>query len=63
MTEFVWTCHVCGKKRPDDKISVYIRHRTLPNGVEIDENIRYCNDKPACKNEAKHVTFIGKELK
>ncbi len=52
-----WTCHVCGKLRPDDKISVYSRVSTR-FGVELTENVRYCNDNPDCVEKAKTFTFL-----
>jgi hypothetical protein len=52
-----WTCHVCGELRPDDKINVYSRVSTR-FGVELTENVRYCNDKPDCFEKAKVVTFL-----
>jgi hypothetical protein len=52
-----WTCHVCGELRPDDKIGVYSRVSTR-FGVELTENVRYCNDKPDCFEKAKAVTFL-----
>ena len=55
-----WNCHVCGKLRPDDKISVH--SRTVTRGVvEIKENVRYCNDNPECVEGAKKVTWLGAE--
>lgn len=43
--ELTWTCHVCGEKRPDGKISV---HKI---GI-IGANVRYCNDREACEQGA-----------
>jgi hypothetical protein len=53
-----WTCHVCGKLRPDDKINVYSRVSTR-FGVELTENVRYCNDNPDCFERAKTFTFLS----
>jgi hypothetical protein len=56
--DLTWTCHVCGKVRPDDKISVY--HRIITHDIiDITENIRYCNDNPDCVEGAKTKTFVG----
>ena len=56
MPEFEWTCHVCGKMRPDEAISV--RQRPLGiDGVDACQNIRYCNDDPECVEESK-TTFL-----
>lgn len=57
-----WTCSICGKWRPDDKISVYttpIIDKELGNIGE--QNTRYCNDNQKCIDEA-HLknNFRGK---
>jgi len=47
-----WRCHVCGKQRPDDKISVLSKPITLPDGRIIgQQNVRYCNDNPSCQQQ------------
>lgn len=43
-----WTCHICGDERPDDKISVRQHQETMENGVEVTQNVRYCNDRRYC---------------
>lgn len=53
-----WTCHVCGKERPDERISVYSRQKTLPGGVVMTENVRYCNDSPDCEAKARDVHWM-----
>lgn len=59
-----WTCHVCGKLRPDDKISVYTRddsaRHDFPPGT-IQTNVRYCNDNPECEKNARYVDFMPSE--
>lgn len=52
-----WTCHICGKERPDDKISVH-SHPVKINTIEVTENVRYCNDNPACAEAAKTFHFL-----
>jgi hypothetical protein len=54
-----WTCHVCGKSRPDNKISV---HSTtiIKNDIPITQNVRYCNDNPDCIEGAKTIDWINK---
>lgn len=42
-----WTCHVCKDNRPDRFISVFKRE-LVRNEVPLTENIRHCNDRPAC---------------
>jgi len=44
-----WTCHVCGDERPDEFISVAKHKHLYPNGFEIQNNVRYCNDRKACR--------------
>ena len=42
-----WTCHVCGRMRPDKRISVHsFQIRDAPPGFV--RNVRYCNDRPEC---------------
>jgi hypothetical protein len=44
-----WTCHVCGDVRPDEFISVAKHKHLYPNGFEIQNNVRYCNDRKTCR--------------
>lgn len=54
-----WVCHVCGKIRPDDKISVYSTTRGSTRlGVPIKHNVRYCNDNPECVKGAKEINWL-----
>lgn len=53
-----WTCHVCRQERPDRFISVWKSERDLGDGVAVTENVRYCNDRPACREGATQVTFL-----
>lgn len=53
----MWTCHICGRPRPDDKISVY-KHETPFAGIMMTENVRYCNDNPNCLKGAKTFHHI-----
>ena len=43
-----WRCAICGKKRPDAKISVRSKPWEVDGTVIGEENIRYCNDDPKC---------------
>jgi hypothetical protein len=56
MTELTWTCHICGEKRPDRKISVLevdvSKDFEMPPSKAI-TNIRYCNDRKSCRDKAK----------
>jgi len=53
-----WLCHICGKERPDDKISVFSSVIELGGGVEMTQNVRYCNDNLECVEAAKTYNFI-----
>jgi len=55
--ELTWKCHVCGEERPDICISVF-RKRSNINGIDFQQNIRYCNDKQGCIDGAKNVDFL-----
>ncbi len=55
-----WTCHVCGEKRPDSKISVHSRPWVVDGQTLGQENIRYCNDRQSCIDGAKNVSFQAK---
>jgi len=52
-----WKCHICGEERPDDKISVLSKQLVINNRVCGEQNIRYCNDRPACIEGAKSYSF------
>lgn len=52
-----WTCHVCGESRPDDMIDVHSRIRIV-NGIEIQENVRYCKDSTDCARGAATKTWL-----
>jgi hypothetical protein len=55
-----WTCHVCGRTRPDPLISVrkFVVASTKPGGMTIQVNVRYCNDTPACYEGTDEVQFL-----
>ena len=55
LDNITWTCHVCGERRPDSKISV-AKHRLITDtGIEMGQNVRYCNDNPACEKRARNA--------
>jgi hypothetical protein len=58
MDDVTWTCHVCGRTRPDNKISVYSKTVTKVD-VPITQNIRYCNDNPDCIEGAPKINWIN----
>lgn len=54
-----WKCHVCGKERPDDRISVFSQ-LLMMDGMEIGkQSFRYCNDKDACRKGVRTFDFIN----
>lgn len=57
-TDTTWSCHICHEVRADAQISVITHHRVLAGGVAFDENVRYCNDRPACIEGAKTFRHI-----
>ncbi len=58
-TELTWKCHICGKTRPDSKISVLTKPWII-NGQKVgDQNIRYCNDNEKCIEGAKVFSFTA----
>jgi hypothetical protein len=58
VSELTWTCHICGRERPDDKISVMTKPLVFESGVVADQNVRYCNDDPSCRDMAPHFDFF-----
>jgi len=56
-----WKCHICGEERPDDKISVLIKPVIITGLRCGKQNIRYCNDRPACIEGAKRFDFSERD--
>ena len=56
--DLTWTCHVCKEERPDACISVFKTIITLKGGVTMQQNVRYCNDRKACIENAPHISFL-----
>lgn len=57
MADLTWTCHICGKERPDAKISVFSSIKYI-GVVPMTQNVRYCNDNPKCVEGAKTKDFM-----
>ena len=59
-----WSCHICKKQRPDDKISVRTTDVSegsgLPKGT-MKINVRYCNDNEDCIEKSKTFDFFKKD--
>lgn len=51
-----WTCHVCGADRQDERIGVLRQQRGLGRG-RVAVYVRYCNDRPACRDGAPAVAL------
>ena len=58
-----WTCHICKRERPDVLISVYSKPLVYNGRMFGDQNIRYCNDTPACFEGAKRFTFHTRDTR
>ncbi len=56
-----WSCHVCGKERPDNRIAVQkndcSEEYKMPPGT-LFENVRYCVDSEYCTTRAPSIRFI-----
>jgi len=53
-----WKCHICREERPDERISVVTKPLVINGQTVGDQNIRYCNDRPACIKGAKEFSFF-----
>ena len=64
LKNLTWTCHICGRERPDNKISVLSKALQLNNGrICGQQNIRYCNDNPDCAEKAKEFSFFKEAIR
>lgn len=63
MHPLTWKCHVCGAVRPDAKISVRKTAWMLGGDVPVEQNVRYCNDRPACEEGSKDVSFLSNAVR
>lgn len=59
-----WTCHICGRERPDADIAVHQTDmsglRGFPPGTVL-HNVRYCVDSPECAAKAESYSHFDKE--
>ncbi len=53
--DLTWSCMVCQDVRPDRLISVFKVNRRTERNVEVQANVRYCNDRAACLDGAPGV--------
>lgn len=62
MAEITWTCHICGDERPDSLISVYQTRAPMPGRPDypVTQNVRFCNDRPQCRDGATRFSFFTK---
>lgn len=61
MVELTWMCHVCQEVRPDRFISVSSKDIGPKFGLELGtmtQNVRYCNDRKYCTEQALSVRLI-----
>ena len=63
MSQITWTCHICGRIRPDSKINVHTRPIVVNGNNFGEENIRYCNDSPSCIEKVGEFSFLKKKRK
>lgn len=61
VSKLTWKCHICGEERPDDKISVLSKPLVIKGQACGQQNIRYCNDRPACVEGAKTFSYFKEE--
>lgn len=57
LQDLTWSCHVCGRTRPDERIHVFTRDVEapgLPAGT-FRVNVRFCADQLECRHEAPAV--------
>ena len=60
--DITWTCEICGETRPDQFISVFITDISVDHGLKpgiMFQNIKYCNDRPACSDAAPTFRLEG----
>lgn len=58
-----WRCHVCGRTRPDEMISVYQTDISAEHGLApgtVLQNVRYCLDQPGCVAGVRDFRFFRK---
>ncbi len=53
-----WKCHICGKDKPDGKISVRTTPMIIGGRKMGDQDIRYCNDNNDCIEKSKTFKFF-----
>jgi hypothetical protein len=58
LDSLTWRCHICGEVRPDAKISVRTKRHKIDGEVVFEENVRYCNDKVACRVGSQSFSFF-----
>lgn len=59
LDSMTWSCHICEDERPDRFISVRKNKLLMETGIEIQENLRYCNDRASCINAVKTAHLIS----
>jgi hypothetical protein len=59
--ELIWTCHICGRERPDVLIGVLAKPLVVRGEVLGNQNVRYCKDNPSCFEGAKTYEFYSEK--
>ena len=61
-----WQCHICGRERPDEFISVYSTDLSAEHDMQhgtFKQNVRYCNDNATCIVAAQTYRFLKNDPK
>jgi hypothetical protein len=58
-----WTCHVCGRERPDQFISVFQKSIILFGDTPATQNVRFCNDRAECAKTAPKINLVKGKAK
>jgi len=64
--EWKTTCQICGKTRMFKEVDVKKIDRTEEFGIQVIQNVSYCNDNPDCIAKAQAMTaedLVKKEKK
>ncbi len=62
LIDLTWSCHICGRVRPDDKISVRSSQLQINGEYCGTMNVHYCNDNPDCVEASKTYSFFNEGL-
>lgn len=57
-----WKCHICGAERTEAQIAVLVKPLIVRGNKIGTQNVRYCNDNPACAKGAKSYSFVKDDI-